>query len=309
MEFRRLGRSGLRVSAIGLGTNNFGKRVDSNGTAQIIQQALAEGINFFDTANIYSAGLSEEYIGKALKGRRHEALIATKVGGSIGDGPNQSGASRRHIRLEVENSLRRLNTEYIDLYQIHFKDYSTPIDETLRTLDDLIREGKVRYIGCSNFSAWQVCEAVWVSRRLGVNSFVSVQPDYSLLVREPETELIPFCNHYGVGVLPYFPLANGLLTGKYRRGESPPAGTRLAQNSSSILDNVNYDLLEQLEDFALKRGHTLLGLAFAWLLSEPLVSSVISGATKPSQVVENANSVEWQLTEEELCEIRSIIGP
>ena len=216
MEFRQLGDSGLKVSAIGLGTNNFGARVDPEGTARVIAQALDEGINLLDTANIYSRGLSEEYIGRALKGRRHEAIIATKVGGRMGDGPNDVGASRKHIRHEIEQSLRRLGTDYVDLYQVHFVDESTPVEETVRVLDDLVKEGKIRYTGCSNFAAWQVCEGVWTSESLGLTSFSSVQPYYSMLVREPERELVPFCDEYGIGILPYFPLASGFLTGKYR---------------------------------------------------------------------------------------------
>ena len=308
MEFRQLGDSGLKVSAIGLGTNNFGGRVDPEGTAEVIDQALDEGINLLDTANIYSKGLSEEYIGRALKGKRHEAIIATKVGGPMGDEPNRSGDSRKHIMAEVEDSLRRLDTDYIDLYQIHFTDESTPIEETLRTLDDLVRAGKVRYTGCSNFAAWQVCEAVWTSRSAGITSFVSVQPNHSMLVREPEKELVPFCNEYGIGILPYFPLASGFLSGKYRRGEQAPSGTRLAESDRGMFTDANYDLLEALESFAQQRGHTLLELAFAWLLARPMVSSVIAGATKTEQVTANANAVAWHLTGDELEEVESILG-
>ena len=307
MEFRQLGDSGLKVSAIGLGTNNFGGRLDREGTALVVDQALDEGINLLDTSNTYGGGLSEEYIGRALKGKRHEALIATKVSGKMGEGPNRSGNSRKHIMAEVEESLRRLDTDYIDLYQIHFTDESTPIEETLRALDDLVRAGKVRYIGCSNFSAWQVCEAVWTSRSLGINSFVSVQPHLSMMVREPEKELVPFCNQYGIGILPYFPLANGFLTGKYRRGQPTPSGTRLSENDRDMFTDANFDLLEALERFAEERGHTLLELAFAWLLARPMVSSVIAGATKTDQVTANAKSSGWHLTGEDLEEIDAIL--
>ena len=308
MEFRQLGSSGLKVSEIGLGTNNFGGRVDPEGTAMVIDQALDEGINLLDTANVYSQGLSEEYIGRALKGKRHEALIATKVSGKMGEGPNRSGNSRKHIMAEVEESLRRLDTDYIDLYQIHFTDESTPIEETLRALDDLVREGKVRYIGCTNFAAWQVCEVVWTSRSLGINSFVSAQPHYSMLVREPEAELVPFCNEYGIGILPYFPLANGFLTGKYRRGQPIPSGTRLSENDRGMFTDANFDVLEALERFADERGHTLLELAFAWLLARPMVSSVIAGATKTEQVTANAKSAGWHLTGEDLEGVDAILG-
>ena len=307
MEFRQLGDSGLKVSAIGLGTNNFGARVDAEGTAKVIDQALHEGINLLDTANIYSKGLSEEYIGRALKGRRHEAVIATKVGGRMGDGPNDAGASKKHIRHEIEESLRRLGTDYVDLYQIHFVDESTPIDETIRVLDDLVNEGKVRYTGCSNFAAWQVCEGVWTSESLGLTSFSSVQPHYSMLVREPERELVPFCDEYGIGILPYFPLASGFLTGKYRRGQPAPAGTRLAENDRGMFVDANYDLIEALESFAEQRGHSLLELAFAWLLARPAVSSVIAGATKPEQVTANAKAVSWHLTDEDLTQVEAIL--
>ena len=307
MEFRQLGDSGLKVSAIGLGTNNFGARVDAEGTAKVIDQALHEGINLLDTANIYSRGLSEEYIGRALKGRRHEAVIATKVGGRMGDGPNDEGASRKHIRHEIEESLRRLDTDYVDLYQIHFVDETTPIEETVRVLDDLVKEGKVRYTGCSNFAAWQVCEGVWTSESLGLTSFSSVQPHYSMLVREPERELVPFCDEYGIGILPYFPLASGFLTGKYRRGQPAPAGTRLAENDRGMFVDANYDLIEALESFAEQRGHSLLELAFAWLLARPAVSSVIAGATKPEQVTANAKAVAWHLTDDDLTQVAAIL--
>ena len=308
MEFRQLGDSGLKVSAIGLGTNNFGGRVDPGGTALVIDQALNEGINLLDTANIYGPGLSEEYIGKALKGKRHEAIIATKVSGKMGDGPNRSGNSRKHILAEVEDSLRRLDTDYVDLYQIHFADDSTPIEETLRTLDDLVRAGKVRYLGCSNFAAWQVCEAVWTSRSLGLASFVSVQPHHSMMVREPEKELVPFCNDYGIGILPYFPLAHGFLTGKYRRGQPTPSGTRLSENDRGMFTDANFDLLDALERFTEERGHTVLELAFAWLLARPMVSSVIAGATKTEQVTANAKSADWHLSSDDLKEVDSILG-
>lgn len=307
MEFRQLGDSGLKVSAVGLGTNNFGARVDAEGTARVIDQALHEGINLLDTANIYSKGLSEEYIGRALNGKRHEAVIATKVGGRMGDGPNDEGASLKHIRHEIEESLRRLGTDYVDLYQIHFVDESTPIEETVRVLDDLVKEGKVRYTGCSNFAAWQVCEGVWTSESLGLTSFSSVQPHYSMLVREPERELVPFCDEYGIGILPYFPLASGFLTGKYRRGQPAPAGTRLAENDRGMFVDANYDLIEALESFAEQRGHSLLELAFAWLLARPAVSSVIAGATKPEQVTANARAVSWHLTDDDLTQVEAIL--
>ena len=314
MEYRQLGRSGLQVSVIGLGTNNFGDRdqppfhIRSDGATRIVHQALDLGINLIDTSNSYAAGLSEEYIGRALEGRRDQALIATKVSSRMAEGPNGAGNSRKHIVTEVENSLRRLCTDYIDLYQIHYPDPSTPVEETLRALDDLVRQGKVRYTGCSNFKAWQVCEAVWTSRSLGITSFTSVQPSYNMLDREVENELVPFCREYGLGILPYYPLANGFLTGKYRRGQAVLPGTRLAARDRGLLTDANFNLLESLERFAAERGHSVLELAFAWLLANPAVSSVIAGATKPEQVAANAAASGWHLTGDEMAEVNGLLA-
>jgi len=308
MEYRYLGRSGLQVSAIGLGTNNFGGRLDAAASAVVINHALDMGINMIDTSNSYGGTYSEEYIGRALKGKRHQAVIATKVSSRMADGPNNAGNSRKHIMTEVENSLRRLNTDYIDLYQIHWQDANVPIEETLRALDDLVRQGKARYIGCSNFMAWQVCEAVWTSRALGVTAFASVQPKYSLMDRAIEAELTPFCREYGMGILPYFPLENGFLTGKYKRGQVAPQGTRLAEGDRGMFTDANFDLLEALEAFCAERGRSVLELAFAWLLANPDVSSVIAGATRAEQVVANAKAAAWTLTAQELAEVNAVIG-
>ena len=308
MEYRYLGRSGLQVSAIGLGTNNFGGRLDAAASAVVINHALDMGINMIDTSNSYGGTYSEEYIGRALKGKRHQAVIATKVSSRMADGPNNAGNSRKHIMTEVENSLRRLNTDYIDLYQIHWQDANVPIEETLRALDDLVRQGKARYIGCSNFMAWQVCEAVWTSRSLGVTAFASVQPKYSLMDRAIEAELTPFCREYRMGILPYFPLENGFLTGKYKRGQVAPQGTRLAEGDRGMFTDANFDLLEALEAFCAERGRSVLELAFAWLLANPDVSSVIAGATRAEQVVANAKAAAWTLTAQELAEVNAIIG-
>ncbi len=308
MEYRQLGKSGLQVSVIGLGTNNFGSRLDSKQTAIVMNHALDMGINMIDTSNSYSKGLSEEYIGRAAKGKRGKFILATKVSSRMGEGPNMAGNSRQHIVAEVENSLRRLGTDYIDVYQLHWPDANTPIEESLRTLDDLVSQGKVRYIGCSNFMAWQVCEAVWTSRTCGVTPLVSVQPKYSMLDREIEAELVPFCKEYGVGILPYYPLANGFLTGKYRRGEAAPEETRLAENDRGMLSKANFDLLQALDGFASERGHTMLELAFAWLLANPAVSSVIAGATRAEQVVANAGAAGWNLTSEEMDELGRLLG-
>lgn len=314
MRYRRLGDSGLQVSEIGLGTDNFGHRdqppfhIRAEGAAEIVDRALDVGVNLIDTANSYGEGLSEEFIGRALKGRRDQAVIATKVSKRIAEGPNLAGNSRRHIVQEVEKSLRRLGTDYIDLYQIHWPDLNTPIEETLRAMDDLVHQGKVRYIGCSNFSAWQVCEAVWTSRSLGIASFVSVQPPYNMLARSVENELLPFCDQYGVGVLPYYPLANGFLTGKYRRTEPPADGTRLAAGDRGMLTEAKFDTLEKLETFARERGHSILELAFAWLLARPSISSVIAGASRPEQIASNAEAAGWSLTGDDLAEIDTLLA-
>ncbi len=308
MKYRRLGNSGLKVSEIGLGANNFGRRLDVEGTAAVIDRALGVGINLIDTANTYGGGRrSEEYIGLALKGKREEALIATKAAMSMGDGPNDKGASRHHLTSELEISLRTLGTDYVDLYQVHFPDDDTPIDETLRALNDMVAQGKVRYIGCSNFAAWQVCEAIWTSRANGLAPFVSVQPHYSMMERTVEAELVPFCREYDVGILPYFPLASGFLTGKYRRGHAAPEGTRLAEGDRGMFTDRNFDLLDSLAAFASNRGRTVLELAFAWLLANPNVSSVIAGATRTEQVDSNANAANWELTAEEKSEVDALL--
>lgn len=313
MEYRRLGRSGLEVSAIGLGTNNFGNRdrwpfhMDAESSAAVIDRALDLGINMIDTANAYGDGASEEHIGKALKGKRHLAIVATKVWSRMADGPNQAGSGRLHITREVENSLRRLQTDYIDLYQLHSTDPDTPIEETLRTLDDLVYQGKVRYVGCSNFASWQLCEAVWTSRSQGLVSPVSEQPRYNMLERQKEAEVIPFCKEYGIGLLPYFPLFHGLLTGKYRRGQPPPEGSRLASEDRGVLTDANFDRVESLESFAARHDKTILELAFAWLLANPAVSSVIAGATSPRQVEVNAGTHDWHLTDKDMIEIDALL--
>ena len=307
MKYRQLGKSGLQVSAVGLGANNFGGRVDAKRTNSVVHAALDSGVNFIDTSNSYGGGLSEQYLGDALKGRREQAVIATKVSSRVADGPNNSGNSRKHIFDQVDISLRKLRTDYIDLYQIHWWDSDTPLEETLRALDDLVRMGKVRYAGCSNFTAWQVCESDWLARSLGINAFVSMQPRYSMLYRQPEAEMLPLCERYGIGVLPYYPLENGFLTGKYRRNAPAPEGTRLAANDRGVFTDRNFDILEKLEDFCAEHGHTILELAFAWLLASPSVSSVIAGATRPEQVESNAASASWELSAEDVATVNSIL--
>ena len=308
MKYRKLGGSGLEVSEIGLGTNNFGQRLDFESSDRVISQCIDSGINLIDTSNSYGATLSEEYIGRSLVGRRDGVVLATKVSSRMAEGPNQAGNSRIHIMDQIDASLARLQTDYIDLYQIHWWDDNTPIEETLRALDDLVRDGKIRDFGCSNFSSWQVCESVWTSRSVGINSFVSVQPHYSMMERSIESELLPFCQKYDVGVLPYYPLANGFLTGKYRRGENIPEGTRLGVNDRGMFTEENFDLIEKLDSFSSKREKTVLDLAFAWLLARDEISSVIAGATSAEQVVSNAATAEFVLTKEEYNEVSSILA-
>ena len=308
MKYRKLGSTGLEVSEVGLGTNNFGGRLDYQSSDMVISQALDEGINFIDTSNSYGNSFSEEYIGRSLEGRRNQAIVATKVSSKMGEGPNQSGNSRQHIMEQVDKSLLRLRSDHIDLYQIHWWDSTTPIEETLLTLNDLTVMGKIRYFGCSNFNAWQVCESLWTSKIRNINSFISVQPHYSILERKIEDELLAFTEKYNIGVLPYFPLANGFLTGKYRKGNPFPTGTRLDQSNTKIFTDKNFELLEKLIDFAEDRGRSVLDLAFAWLLFRENVSSVIAGATTADQVKSNAKTSGWKLSCEEYETINSLIG-
>jgi len=309
MQYRNLGSSGLKVSAIGLGTNQFGGKVDLETTKNIIAAALEAGVNFIDTADIYQECRSEENIGKALAGKRSEALLATKVYGEVGEGPNDRGASRLHIMQGVEASLRRLQTDTIDLYQIHVWDEDTPIDETLRALDDLVHSGKVRYIGASNFSAWQLVWSNALAELRGWNKFVSIQPHYHMFERGIEEELVPACQYFDIGILPYFPLAGGFLTGKYKQGKPAPEGSRgeSSQYVQRYMTPENYVKVEKLTAFAQQREHSLNDLAHAWLLAQPQISSVISGATSIEHMQANAAAGEWQLTEEETSEISEIL--
>lgn len=308
MQFRRLGNSGLHVSVVGLGCNNFGRRVDREGTARVVHAALDCGITLFDTADVYSNGESEEYLGAALKGRRNDAVIATKFASPMGEGPNRKGGSRAYVRQAVEDSLRRLDTDVIDLYQMHWFDPHTPLEETLSTLDDLVHEGKVRYIGCSNFAGWEIADAAWVARENGFTPFVSAQNRYSLITRDIEREVIPACVHFGLGMLPYFPLESGLLTGKYHRGEEPPAGTRLggSPNPSRFLNDENFQVVEGLEKFAQQHNVSVLDVAMGGLAAQPAVASVIAGATKPEQVEANARAGNWAPDADELKQINEI---
>jgi aryl-alcohol dehydrogenase-like predicted oxidoreductase len=309
MKMRRLGTSGLKVSAVGLGCNNFGMRIDQKATQAVVDAAIEAGVSLFDTADIYGGTKSEEFLGKALGKRRGDIVLATKFGMRIGDDPRRMGGSRRWIMRAVEDSLTRLGTDYIDLYQFHQPDKDTPIDETLRALDDLVTQGKVRYIGNSNFTGWQIADADWTAA--GGSRFVSAQNQYSLLERKVEFEVLPACEHFGLGFLPFFPLASGLLSGKYRRGEKPPEGTRLAAwgaRGAAAMSDKNFDKVEKLEAWAGERGHTILELAFAWLLGHEVVSSVIAGATSPEQVRTNAATAAWELTPDEVDEVGKLVG-
>jgi len=310
VEYRQLGRSGLKVSAIGLGGNTFGNGADEAQTGRIVNRALDIGVNFIDTADVYSRGVSEQFVGKAVKGRRREALIATKVRGRMGDLPNDEGLSRAHILAVIDASLKRLGTDYVDLYQVHQVDANTPIYETMSALDNLVSQGKVRYVGCSNFAAWQICEALWAADRKNLTPFVSVQPRYNLFDRAIERELVPFCRQYGIGIIPYSPLAGGILTGKYKEGEAPPPDTRAGRNPrmQAQLNEETLGKVDALRNWAKGRDHTVGELALAWLLSRPEVSTIIAGATRPEQVEANAKAAEWKLSAEDLKEIDEALG-
>jgi aryl-alcohol dehydrogenase-like predicted oxidoreductase len=312
MEYRRLGNSGLRVSELGLGANNFGWWADEQTSIAVINHALDVGINYIDTADMYDRGRSEEFVGKALKGKRANVIIATKFAAPMAEGPNDKGGSRHYIMKAVEASLKRLQTDYIDVYQMHNPDTETPIEETLRTLDDLVHAGKIRYIGCSNFAAWQLCEALWTSTANHLHSFVTVQVRYNVLERSIETELVPCCRKYGIGVIPWGPLAGGFLTGKYQQGEQAPADARLAKPVgiySHIFTDDNWNKLSKLKAFAAKRGHTVAELAIAWLRAKPWITSVIAGARTVEQLSANLPAMQWKLTDDEIAEIDAIAAP
>jgi aryl-alcohol dehydrogenase-like predicted oxidoreductase len=305
MEYRQLGDSGLAVSVVGLGCNNFGGRIDADQTNTVVAAAVDEGITLFDTADVYGGepGLSETLLGKALGSSRDNVVIATKFGGDMrgANGPDWGvRGSRRYIRKAVEGSLRRLGTDWIDLYQLHHPDPVTPIDETLAALSELVAEGKVRYIGSSQFAGWQVADADWAARTAGHERFISAQNKYSLLDRVAEDELVPACEHLGIGILPYFPLESGLLTGKYKRGEVAPDGTRLAKMPDRLAA-ADFDKIEALETFAAERDLEILDVAIGGLAAQPAVASVIAGATRPEQVAENVRAGAWDPTPEDLA--------
>ena len=311
MECRQLGNSGVRVSVVGLGTNRFGSEVvPQESVSKIIDAAVESGINFIDSANLYTGGRSEESLGHALKGRRDKFVLATKFSFIIGDGPNDGGASRYHLMQAIEASLRRLQTDRIDLYYLHRWDEKTPIEETLRALDDLIRMGKVLYVGASACAAWQLAHANLLAQVRGWTPFVVIQSHYHMLERSVEQEVLPSCRAHHVGFVPYYPLAGGFLTGKYRRDQPPPPGSRGETNDyvREYMNEANYHKIEQLAAWAQRRGRGLNELAEAWLLAQPQVCSVISGATKPAHVLTNAKAADWRLTAGELAEIDAILG-
>ncbi|HTX29968.1 MAG TPA: aldo/keto reductase [Solirubrobacteraceae bacterium] len=304
---RALGHSGLEVSVLGLGCNNFGRRVDLDGTRAVVDAALDQGVNFLDTADIYGGhGGSEELLGQVLQGRRDQVVLATKFGMDMGDGRGPRG-SAEYIRKAIEASLRRLRTDFIDLYWYHRPDGVTPIAETLGALHELAEAGTVRAIGASNFSAEQIEEADAVAREQSLTRFTAVQNEYSLLVRDDERDVLPTCARLGLGYIPFFPLASGLLTGKYRRGQSAPEGTRLA-GRDEIATDAQFDIIESLADFAAERGITLVDIAIGGLLANPTISSVIAGATKPEQVRANAQASRWRPTEEDLAALDEALG-
>ena len=309
MEYRNLGNSGLQVSIVGIGCNNFGMRMDLEATRAVVDKAIDSGINLFDTADVYGGqGKSEEFLGEVLGNRRQDVVIASKFAMRMGEGPMKSGGSRRYIMSAVEASLRRLKTDYIDLYQMHAPDPTTPIEETMQALDDLVRACKVRYIGHSNFTGWMTAEAHYIAKHHNLTPFISAQNQYSLLDRSIEKELVPACKKFGVGILPFFPLASGLLTGKYRRGEAAPEGTRLAAGpfGARMLTDQNFDRVEKLTDFAQQHGHTILDLAMSWLATKPEIGSVIAGATKPEQVESNIAAASWKLSPEEMAAVETL---
>ncbi|WP_184539453.1 aldo/keto reductase [Micromonospora polyrhachis] len=314
MTYRRLGNSGLVVSVVGIGCNNFGRKLDVDGTRAVVDAALDAGINFFDTADIYGEphGGSEEQLGAALRGRRDDVVVATKFGMDMSgmNGPDHGArGARRYVARAVEASLRRLGTDYIDLYQMHEPDPGTPIEETLAALDDLVRAGKVRYLGNSNFTGWQIADAAWVARAKGLTPFVSAQNLYNLLQRDAEQEVVPACEHFGLGLLPFFPLANGLLTGKYKRNEQPPTGSRLAGGGryAERLAAAPWDTIEAIEKYTVERGLTMLQVAIGGLAAQPAVTSVIAGATTPDQVRANAAAGTWLPSAEDLADLNALL--
>jgi aryl-alcohol dehydrogenase-like predicted oxidoreductase len=310
VKYRRLGRAGLFVSEIGLGGNTFGKFCDAAQTAAVVHQALDLGINFIDTADSYNGGLSEEYVGQALKGRREEAILCTKTGWDVGDGPNDQGLSYHRIIQRLDASLRRLGTDYVDVYYMHRPDPYTPMEESLRAMDDLVRAGKIRYVACSNFAGWEIAAMAGICERYGYRMPVVSQSLYNVLERDIEQEVIPSCDYHGLMIVPFAPLASGFLTGKYQQGAPVPSDARGHGNETwqqRRLTERNFRAQEVLSQFAAARDHSVPELALAWLLAQDSVSSVIAGATRPEQVVGNARASDWELTLSDIAEIDQIL--
>jgi aryl-alcohol dehydrogenase-like predicted oxidoreductase len=311
MRFRPLGRSGLMVSVVGIGCNNFGRKVDEAGTAAVVDAALDAGINLFDTADIYSGGEAETYLGRILAGRREDVLISTKAGIPAGPGPNRVGSTRLHLTRQLDGSLRRLNTDYVDILYLHFQDDYTALEDLMRTLADFVSAGKVRYIGVANHAAWRVALALGVSERYGYPSFVAYQGLWNLLARDAEDEILPLCRDRSIGFLAWGPLAGGLLSGKYRRGRERPAGSRLGEAGSSyfrIDEEHAHDVVEGIDAIAERHGATVGQVALAWLLAQPGLVSVVVGARDPDQLAESAGAVEIGLTSDEL-EVLEALSP
>jgi aryl-alcohol dehydrogenase-like predicted oxidoreductase len=312
VELRRLGDSGLLVSAVGLGTNNFGSRLDDEAARSVLNEALEQGVTFIDTADVYGGssaagpGASEEQLGKLIAGRRGRFVLATKFGLPMSASPTDRGASRRWIVTSVENSLRRLHTDYIDLYQVHTPDALTPISETLRALDDLVSSGKVRYVGHSNFAAWQIADADWTARHEHLVRPISAQMHYNLLVRDIQKEVVPACRAHGLGIIPYFPLESGFLTGKYKPDRQVRGRLAESPRARDVMTPANFERIDKLEAFAAERGHSLLDLAFGWLLSQPIVGPVIASASGPDQVKANVAAAEWRLSTADLDAVAAL---
>jgi aryl-alcohol dehydrogenase-like predicted oxidoreductase len=312
VELRRLGNSGLVVSAVGLGTNNFAARLRDDAASHVLNEALSLGVTFIDTADIYGRGseeglgASESQLGRLLAGRRQNVVLATKFGHPMSDSPSERGASRGWIVRAVENSLRRLRTDYIDLYQVHTPDPETPIEETLRALDDLVRAGKIRYAGHSNFAAWQIADADWTARTEHLARPISAQMHYNLLNRAIQAEVVPACERFGLGVIPYFPLESGFLTGKYGRDGSGKGRLAESPRAAEVMTPAAFDRLERLGAFASERGHGLLDLAFSWLLSQPVVGPVIASAGSPEQVRANVAAAEWRLGPQDMAAVAGL---
>jgi len=309
MQYRNLGKSGLKLSAIGLGTNAFGKRANREQSIAIIHEAIERGVTFIDTANIYAGTQSETIIGEAIKGRRHEVVLTTKAGLPTGNGPYDRGSSSRHLMQQLEGSLRRLQTDHVDLFQIHTFDPHTPLEETLRCLEHMIASGKVRYIGCSNYYAWELMKALGISKELRISSYISHQTSYSLADRTPERELIPLCHDQGIGIIPYFPLAGGILTGKYESGIPTGSRAETDPNFNRFLNDQTLTLSREVSKLAQELGTTANVLSIAWLLHQSIVSSIIVGATRQEQLLDNLQALELQLDAAVLERLDEISAP